>query len=92
MKPIIDINAVLSARDLAKVQDVLMQQLGLAREQLTPEARIMGDLGADSLDVVEITMLLEEAFQLTIPDEQAENDPTVEELCAIVAKLLGPRA
>jgi acyl carrier protein len=87
MKPI-DINSVLSERDVARIQDVLIQQLDIARTQITPQARIIEDLGADSLDVAEITMLLEEAFQITIPDEEADNGSTVEDLCAVVARSL----
>ncbi len=80
-------NDTLSPKELAKIQDALMDQLDVKREQITPEARIMEDLGADSLDVAEIVMKLEEIFSITIPDEEVENAPTVDELYATVAKL-----
>jgi len=78
----------LSDEQTAAVQDIIIGQLTVAREQLHPEARVMGDLGADSLDIMEITMKLEERFNLTIPDEEAEKVETVEELYQAVAALL----
>ncbi len=80
-------NDTLSPKDIAKIQDALVEQLDIKREQITPEARIMEDLGADSLDVAEIVMKLEELFNITIPDEEVENAPTVGELYATVAKM-----
>jgi acyl carrier protein len=47
-------------------------QLGVEREELVPQARILDDLGADSLDVVELMMALEESFDITVPDEDVE--------------------
>lgn len=60
-----------------EVQNILMRQLNLDRDQMVPEARIMEDLGADSLDIAEITMLLEENFDVTIPDDEVEQLETV---------------
>ncbi len=60
-----------------EVQNILMKQLNLNRDQMAPEARIMEDLGADSLDIAEITMLLEENFGVTIPDDEVEQLETV---------------
>jgi acyl carrier protein len=77
--------------ETAKVQEILVEQLGVTREQLTPEARIEEDLGADSLDKVEITMRTEEMFAVTIPDEEAEKVKTVQDLYAAVGTLLGSR-
>lgn len=79
----------LTEAELTKVQDILMQQLGINREQIQPEARIMTDLGADSLDMVEIAMKAEETFGLALPDEMAEKIVTVEDLYEAVATLLG---
>ena len=79
----------LSETEMTKVQDILIEQLHLKREQITPEARIMGDLGADSLDMVEIAMKAEEEFGFTLPDEEAEKVVTVEDLYEVVGKLLG---
>ena len=79
----------LTDREMTKVQDILIHQLGTAREQVTPEARLMADLGADSLDMVEIAMKAEEEFGLTLPDEEAEKIVTVDDLYEAVGKLLG---
>ncbi len=63
-------NNILSEKDTVAIQDIIIRQLDVQRDQLMPEARILADLGADSLDVVEISMALEELFDVTIPDEQ----------------------
>jgi acyl carrier protein len=89
MKQNFETNSGLSEQDVAKVQQILIQQLDVTKEQLTPDARIMEDLGADSLDVVEIIMNLEETFEITIPDEEAEKGSTVEDLCKVAATLRG---
>ena len=81
-------NTILSEKTVAKVQDILMEQLGVERSQITPEAGIMSDLGADSLDMVEIGMTVEEAFNLTIPDEDMENVRTVGDLQEALATFL----
>ncbi len=60
-----------------RVKKVLVEQLGVSEDQVTLEASIVDDLGADSLDVVEIVMALEEEFEIEIPDEEAEKLPTV---------------
>ena len=78
----------LTEKEMTKVQDILMQQLQINREQVTPEARIMADLGADSLDMVEIAMKAEEEFEVTLPDEEAEKIVTVEDLYEAVANLV----
>ena len=57
---------------LEKVQAIVADQLGVEREQVTPVANFVNDLGADSLDTVEVVMALEEAFTIEIPDEAAE--------------------
>jgi acyl carrier protein len=74
-------NDILSEKVINEVREVLVQQLDVPQDQITPEARIMGDLGADSLDIVEITMTLEERFDLTIPDEKLDDLETVGDLC-----------
>ena len=56
----------------AKVKDIIVEQLGVTPEKVTPEASFIDDLGADSLDTVELVMALEEAFDIQIPDEAAE--------------------
>ena len=79
----------LTDQEMAKVQEILMHQLQIKPEQITPEARIMADLGADSLDMVEIAMKAEEEFSLTLPDDEAEKIVTVEDLYEAVGTLLG---
>ena len=55
-----------------RVKDIIVEQLGVKPEQVTPEAKFIEDLGADSLDTVELVMAREEEFGNEIPDEQAE--------------------
>jgi acyl carrier protein len=78
----------LTDTETTKVQDILIDQLHINREQIKPEARIMADLGADSLDMVEIAMKAEEEFSLTLPDEEAEKIVTVDDLYEAVGTLL----
>ena len=59
------------------VKDIIVEQLGVEMKQVTPEAKFVDDLGADSLDTVELVMALEEKFQLEIPDEDAEKIASV---------------
>ena len=60
-----------------KVKDIIVEQLGVDPEKVTSEASFIDDLGADSLDIVELIMALEEEFDLEIPDEEAEKVTTV---------------
>lgn len=60
-----------------KVKAIVVQQLGVEEEKVTMEASFKGDLGADSLDLVELVMALEEEYSLEIPDEDAEKIATV---------------
>lgn len=60
-----------------KVKAIAVQQLGVEEEKVTMEASFKGDLGADSLDLVELVMALEEEYGLEIPDEDAEKIATV---------------
>lgn len=55
-----------------KVKDIIAKQLGVDSEKVTPEASFIDDLGADSLDTVELVMAFEEAFNIEIPDDDAE--------------------
>lgn len=55
-----------------KVKEIISKQLGVDAEKVTPESSFIDDLGADSLDTVELVMALEEAFNVEIPDEDAE--------------------
>jgi acyl carrier protein len=60
-----------------KIKNVIVEQLGVSADEVVPEASFVDDLGADSLDLVELIMVLEEAFEREIPDEDAEKIQTV---------------
>lgn len=60
-----------------KVKEIIIEQLGVDPEEVTKEASFINDLGADSLDTVELVMALEEEFDIEIPDEEAEKLQTV---------------
>ena len=60
-----------------KVKDIIVEQLGVNPEQVTPQAKFIEDLGADSLDTVELVMAFEEEFNVEVPDEEAEKLQTV---------------
>jgi len=60
-----------------KVKDIIINELGVEAEKVTPEASFVEDLGADSLDTVELVMTFEEEFGMEIPDEEAEKLQTV---------------
>jgi acyl carrier protein len=62
-----------------RVKAIVVEQLGVEADQVTPQSKFVEDLGADSLDVVELVMALEEEFDLEIPDEDAEKIGTVGE-------------
>jgi acyl carrier protein len=59
---------------------LVANQLGLEREELVPQARILDDLGADSLDVVELVMALEDSFDIVVPDEDVEGLQTLKDV------------
>ena len=63
----------------AKVKEIIMDKLGVEESQISPEASFTNDLGADSLDIVELVMAMEEEFDLEIPDEDAEKIRTVQD-------------
>jgi acyl carrier protein len=62
-----------------RVAELVVEQLGVSREEVVAEAAFIDDLGADSLDIVELVMALEEAFDVEIPDEDAEKIQTIED-------------
>ena len=62
-----------------QVKNIVAEQLGVIEEEVTAEASFVDDLGADSLDTVELVMALEEAFECEIPDEEAEKITTVQQ-------------
>jgi acyl carrier protein len=64
----------------SKVREIISEQLGVSVEQVTPEASFIEDLGADSLDIVELVMALEEQYGMEISDEDAEKIRTVKDV------------
>ena len=62
-----------------KVKSIIVEQLGVDEEEVTPDASFVDDLGADSLDTVELVMALEEEFETEIPDDDAEKITTVQQ-------------
>ena len=73
----------------ARVKKIIVEQLGVKEEQVTTDASFVDDLGADSLDTVELVMALEEEFECEIPDEDAEKITTVQEAINYVSAHLG---
>ena len=63
-----------------RVNKIVVEQLGVKEEDVTPDASFVDDLGADSLDTVELVMALEEEFETEIPDEDAEKITTVQQI------------
>jgi acyl carrier protein len=76
---------------LERVKDIVADNLGVDREKITPETSFVNDLGADSLDTVELVMELEEEFEITIPDDQAEKIKTVGEAIDYIERELGKK-
>jgi acyl carrier protein len=68
----------------ARVKEIVVEQLGVNPEEVTNESSFVDDLGADSLDTVELVMALEEAFECEIPDEEAEKISTVQEAISYI--------
>ena len=69
-----------------KVKSIIVEQLGVDANEVTPEASFVDDLGADSLDTVELVMAFEEAFNIEIPDEAAEKIQKVKDAVAYIEK------
>ncbi len=67
-----------------RVKDIIVDQLGVNAEQVTPEAKFIEDLGADSLDTVELVMAFEEEFEIEVPDEEAEKLQSVGDVITYV--------
>ncbi len=68
----------------AKVKEIIVEKLGVEETEVTPEASFTNDLGADSLDTVELIMEFEKEFGITIPDDQAEKINTVGDAIAYI--------
>ena len=67
-----------------RVSAIIVEQLGVTKEEVTPKASFIDDLGADSLDIVEFVMAMEEEFDIEIPDDDAEKIQTIEDVIAYV--------
>ena len=72
-----------------RVKAIIVEQLGVTAEEVTPEASFIEDLGADSLDIVELIMALEEEYEMEIPDEDAEKIQTVRDVITYVQSKQG---
>lgn len=70
----------------ARVKKIIVEQLGVKEEEVTNDASFVDDLGADSLDTVELVMALEEEFETEIPDEEAEKITTVQQAIDYINK------
>jgi acyl carrier protein len=70
-----------------KITNIIVEQLGVNADQVTPEAKFIEDLGADSLDTVELVMALEEEFGQEIPDEEAEKLQSVGDVIKYIEEL-----
>jgi len=77
----------MSADVVAKVKEIIVSQLGVEADKVVPSATFVDDLGADSLDTVELIMAIEEEFDCEIPEEEAANISTVQEVIDFVSKL-----
>lgn len=71
---------------LSKIKDMIASQLGKSAEEITPEASFIEDLGADSLDLVELIMSMEDEFGLEISDEDAESIITVQDVINFISE------
>ncbi|HKN19628.1 MAG TPA: acyl carrier protein [Dissulfurispiraceae bacterium] len=72
-----------------KVKEIISKQLGVDKSEVMPDASFVEDLGADSLDTVELVMAFEEAFNIEIPDEDAEKITKVKDAFDYIKKKLG---
>ena len=68
----------------ARVKEIVGEQLGVSAEEVTPQASFIEDLGADSLDIVELVMALEEEYEMEISDEDAEKIKTVQDVITYI--------
>jgi acyl carrier protein len=72
-----------------RVTEIIIEQLGIAKLEVVPEASFIDDLGADSLDIVELVMAMEEIFDIEIPDDDAEKIQTIGDAFSYVKERLG---
>jgi len=81
----------LTEKETETLRQILSEELGAEASQLEPEARLVQDLGADSLTMVQILMAVEDEFHVTVPDEQWEHVATVGDVFEHLEKLLADR-
>jgi acyl carrier protein len=74
-----------------RVKQIIVEQLGVEEAEVTPSASFVDDLGADSLDTVELVMAFEEAFDIEIPDEDAEKIRTVQDATSYIQQHSKPK-
>ena len=74
----------------ARITDLIVEQLGVSKDEIVMKASFIDDLGADSLDIVELVMSMEEEFDIEIPDEDAEKIQTIGDAIAYLEERLGP--
>ena len=72
-----------------KVRSIIVDQLGVESDKVTADAKFIEDLGADSLDTVELVMAFEENFDIEVPDEEAEKPQSVADVVAYIEKVQG---
>jgi len=72
-----------------RVAEIIVEQLGITRGEIVPEASFIDDLGADSLDIVELVMAMEETFDIEIPDDDAEKIQTIGDAFSYVKERIG---
>lgn len=72
-----------------RVKDIIVDQLGVSADQVTSEAKFVEDLGADSLDTVELVMALEEEFDVEVPDDEAEKLQAVKDVVSFITSKKG---
>ena len=73
---------------VAQVNSLIVQSLGVSTDEIKPDASFIDDLGADSLDIVELVMLIEKEFDIEIPDEDAEKISTVQDAVDYITEAL----
>lgn len=71
------------------IKDILVEYLGVDENKVTPESKLESDLGADSLDAIEILMAIEDGFDIDIPEEHVDRDYSLAQMTALVEELVG---
>lgn len=84
-------NAMLSEQQVAAINQIIAKEFEIQPAQITPDTRFIEDLGADSLSITELSLNLEDQFNIGIPDEAMERVDTVEALYEVLGTLLAPR-